>query len=95
MDASIKAISTGLPILDSAKTKNRAYWEEVQTLVGWLDRLRLERAIHENVFVSGSGVFTVRPGSSLGLPAARRWPVPSPGGLVRGAPRARTASWRR
>jgi Lysozyme like domain len=68
VDAAITAIRKGLPILDQAKTKNRAYWGEVKTLTGWLDKLRLEKAIHETVFVTGSGTFTVRPGTSLGLP---------------------------
>ena len=35
-DAAITAIRNGLPTLDSAKTKNRQYWQEVRTLVGYL-----------------------------------------------------------
>ncbi len=83
VDASIKAIRTGLPILDQAKTKNRAYWQEVQTLVGWLNKLRLEKAIHESVFVSGSGTFTVKAGTKLGLPGGTAGGPFAAGGLVR------------
>ena len=68
VDAAMTAIRNGLPLLDSAKTKNKQYWQEVQTLVTWLDRLQLIKAIHEAVFVTGSGTFTIRPGTTLGLP---------------------------
>src|SRR5258708_21265881 len=63
VDAAMRAISQGLPLLDSAKTKNRLYWEEVQTLVGWLDKLRQEKAISEAIHVSGTGVWSVTPGN--------------------------------
>lgn len=67
VDAAITAIRNGLPILDSAKTRNRQYWQEVATLVGWLDKLRAEKAISEAIHVSGTGVWTVTPGK-IGLP---------------------------
>jgi hypothetical protein len=67
VNAAIAAISAGLPVLDSAKTKNRAYWGEIATLVGWLDRLRAEKAISEAIHVSGTGVWSVTPGK-IGLP---------------------------
>jgi hypothetical protein len=59
IDASILAIRNGLPLLDSAKTKNQAYWQEVQTLVGWLDKLRAEKAIQESIKVSGTGAWSI------------------------------------
>ena len=85
-DAAILAIKKGLPVLDSAKTKNRQYWQEVQTLVGWLHNLENIKAIHETVFVTGNGTFTVRPGTKLGLPGGSAGgPFPqAAGGLLRG-----------
>lgn len=59
VDAAMRAIRTGLPTLDSAKTKNKLYWQEVATLKGWLDKLRLEKAIHENIAIGGSGAWRI------------------------------------
>ena len=50
-----RAIQQGLPILQQAASKNRAYWQEVQTLKNWLDKLRLERPILEKINVLGIG----------------------------------------
>jgi hypothetical protein len=74
VDAAMTAIRNGLPLLDSAKTHNRQYWLEVQTLVGWLDRLRAEKAIREVVIVSGSGSWTMQ------LPRNQSLPGGFPGG---------------
>src|SRR5258708_2682138 len=85
VDAAIKAIRDGLPLLDSAKTKNKQYWQEVQTLVGWLDKLRQEKAISEAIHVSGTGVWSVTPGK-IGLPGGTAGgPFPQgAGGMIRG-----------
>jgi hypothetical protein len=68
VDASIRAISDGLPILDQAKTKNRAYWQEVKTLKGWLDKLRAEKSIRELVIVTGQGTWTMHNPKGQSLP---------------------------
>lgn len=81
VDASIKAISQGLPILDQAKTKNRQYWQEVATLVGWLNKLRNERMITESIHVSGTGQWSISPNKEV------------PGGTA-GGPSGRAAGWR-
>src|SRR5258707_2673192 len=83
VDAAMRAISQGLPLLDSAKTKNRLYWEEVQTLVGWLDKLRAEKAISEAIHVSGTGVWSVTPGK-IGLPGGTAGGPFAGGGMIRG-----------
>ena len=67
-DRAIAALSRGLPILESATGKTSAYWVQVKTLVGWLHTLEVMKAIRETVFVTGSGTFTVRPGTGAGLP---------------------------
>jgi len=66
VDAAIAAISAGLPTLDSAKTKNREYWQEVATLKGWLDKLRAEKAISENIKLIGAGRWVVTGGPDAG-----------------------------
>jgi hypothetical protein len=53
--SAIAAIRGGLPVLDAAKSKNRAYWQEVATLKGWLDKLRAEKAITEVINITGTG----------------------------------------
>jgi hypothetical protein len=83
VDAAMKAISDGLPLLDSAKTKNKQYWQEVQTLVGWLDRLRAEKAISEAIHVSGTGVWSVTPGK-IGLPGGTAGGPFAAGGMIGG-----------
>jgi len=66
VDAAITAIQNGLPTLDSAKTKNRQYWQEVATLKGWLDKLRAEKAISENIKLIGAGRWVVTGGPDAG-----------------------------
>lgn len=81
-DAAIRAIRNGLPALDSAKTKNRQYWQEVATLKTWLDRLRAEKAITEAIHVNGSGTWSVTPGK-IGLPGGTAGGPFAGGGFVR------------
>lgn len=57
-DGAIKAIQNGLPILESAKTHSRDYWQEVKTLVNWLHKLEQQKQIHDVVHLSGSGAWT-------------------------------------
>ena len=45
----------------SAKTKNREYWQEVQTLIGFLNQQKRIKAINEAIHVSGTGVWSVTP----------------------------------
>lgn len=68
VDASIKAIKDGLPILENAKTKNRAYWEEVKALVAWLEKLRAQRNITEVIRVTGTGHWAATSGELPGQP---------------------------
>ena len=68
--AAADAISKGLPTLDAAKSKNRLYWQEVQTLVGWLDKLRAEKNIRLTEVVTGSGSWTMHNPSNQSLPGA-------------------------
>ena len=58
-DAAIAAIRNGLPLLDSAKTKNKQYWQEVKTLTGWLHQLELQKFINTAIHVTGSGKWSV------------------------------------
>ena len=58
-DAAITAIRNGLPALDSAKTKNRQYWEEVRTLVSYLNKLELIKFINTPIHVTGTGKWSV------------------------------------
>src|SRR5260221_397517 len=81
VDAAMTAIRNGLPLLDSAKTKNHQYWLEVQTLVGWLDKLRAEKAIQESILVSGTGRWSV---SNFGMPGGQGHAVGAAGMLVSG-----------
>jgi hypothetical protein len=81
VNASIKAISQGLPILDQAKTKNRAYWTEVSVLVGWLHKLQNIKMINQIIHVSGTGQWSIAPNKEL------------PGGTA-GGPFAHAAGWR-
>ena len=66
--AAIAAIKGGLPLLDSAKTKNRLYWQEVRTLVGWLAKLRAEKAITELIRITGTGSWSATSGVLPGQP---------------------------
>lgn len=73
--AQISAIQQALPLLDSAKTKNRLYWEEVRALKIWLDKLRQERI---DITVDALGSWSVSHANigSAGPHAA--------GGIIRG-----------
>ena len=66
VDAAIAAIRGGLPVLESAKTHNRQYWTEVRALVGWLNALRAEKAITENIRLIGAGRWVVTSGPDTG-----------------------------
>jgi hypothetical protein len=68
-DAQAAAIRNALPLLDSAKTKNKLYWQEVATLVGWLAKLRSE---HVAISVSGEGSYRIVAGSVPGDPGGGR-----------------------
>jgi hypothetical protein len=68
VDASIKAIKGGLPVLDQAKTRNRAYWQEVAALVGWLRRLQAIHRITEQIRVTGTGHWAATSGELPGQP---------------------------
>jgi hypothetical protein len=71
-NAAIGAIRGGLPTLDSAKTKNRQYWEEVRTLVGYLNKLELIKFINTPIHVTGTGKWSVT-GTSI-TPGAAHGP---------------------
>jgi hypothetical protein len=58
-DAAITAIRNGLPALDSAKTKNRQYWQEVKTLDAYLHQLELIKFISTPIHVTGTGKWSV------------------------------------
>ena len=71
-DAAITAIRNGLPALDSAKTKNRQYWQEVQTLVNYLHKLEFIKFINTPIHVTGTGKWSVT-GTSI-TPGAAHGP---------------------
>ena len=78
VDAAMKAIRNGLPTLDSAKTKNHQYWQEVQTLVTWLDKLAALKPITMTEHLSGLGVWSLsQVGGKLAGPTgtAKGWLV--------------------
>ena len=58
-DAAIGAIRAGLPVLDSAKTRSKQYWEEVRTLDTYLHQLELMKFISTAIHVTGAGKWTV------------------------------------
>jgi Transglycosylase SLT domain len=90
VDAAIRAIKDGLPTLDHAKTKNRAYWEEVRTLHKWLVKLRNLRNIQETITISGNGKWVItRPGTKIGLPGGSAGGPFAAGGYVYGGIRGR------
>lgn len=66
--AEIGMLEQALPALDRAKTHSKLYWQEVQTLKNWLDKLRAEKAIREVVIVSGSGSWTMHNPANQSLP---------------------------
>jgi len=75
------AIQSGLPILEQAARHNHLLWQEVQTLKGWLDKLRLEPAIREKINVLGLGQWSV----SAATHKIAQGPGPfAAGGLVTG-----------
>ena len=76
-----RAIQNGLPILEQAARHNRLLWQEVQTLKGWLDKLRLEPAIQEKINVLGIGKWS----ATAATHAIAQGPGPfAAGGQVRG-----------
>jgi TP901 family phage tail tape measure protein len=54
-DAATGAIKRALPQLQNVQGGTRAYWQEVRTLVNWLDHVRAEKAIHKFIVVTGNG----------------------------------------
>jgi hypothetical protein len=58
-DAAITAIRNGLPVLDTAKTKNKQYWQEVATLNSYLKQLELIKFINTPIHVTGTGKWSV------------------------------------
>jgi len=80
-DVAATAIRNGLPLLDSAKTKNKQYWQEVKTLTGWLHQLDQIKAINEAIHVNATGQWSVTPGK-IGLPGGTAGGPFARGGLV-------------
>lgn len=70
IDGASRAISTNLPLLDSAKTKSRLYWQEVQTLTSWLHKLQDMKNIREVVVVTGTGSWTMHNPANQSLPGS-------------------------
>jgi hypothetical protein len=84
-DAAIAAIRNGLPALDSAKTKNKQYWQEVATLVAYLRKLEFIKFITTPIHVLGSGKWSVT-GTTI-TPGAAHGPQnigAAPGGFAAG-----------
>ena len=81
----IAAIRGGLPVLQSAKTHSKAYWQEVQTLVSWLHKLENQKQIHDVVKLTGSGSWTFGLSGTGSYPSrhikgrAAGWRVPGHG----------------
>jgi hypothetical protein len=73
-----QAIRDALPMLKSAKGGTREYWQEVRTLINYLDTLRKERTIREAVVVTGTGRWSAYMQSGAGHAV-------SPGGAASGA----------
>ena len=57
IDAQITSIENALPKLESVKGKTAAYRQELQLLKGILDKLAAEKAIRENIVVTGTGTW--------------------------------------
>ena len=78
IDKEITSLQNSLGPLEHAQSHSRLYWQEVRTLIGYLDKLRRERAIRESVTVFGSGTWSLsQPGGKLAGPTgtARGWMV--------------------
>jgi hypothetical protein len=83
LDAVIGSLRAELPHLQSAKGGTQAYWQQVQTLVGWLHKLQAIKAITEAIHVNASGVWSVTPGK-IGLPGGTAGGPFAYGGRVTG-----------
>jgi hypothetical protein len=65
----ITSLQNALPALEHAQSHSRLYWQEVRTLINYLDRLRRERDIREAVTVFGTGTWSLsQPGGKLAGP---------------------------
>ena len=81
------AIQNALPQLKNVSGGTKQYWQEVRTLIGYLDHLRQEKAIAELIHISAAGTWSIAPSKKLGLPggtACGNGP-PAAGGLIPGA----------
>ena len=83
-DAAIGAIRRGLPALESAKTHNRQYWQEVQTLVKYLHQLSMQKFINTGIHVTGAGRWSVT--GKIGRPGGTARPGRAPACSSTGAP---------
>jgi hypothetical protein len=63
IDAQIRSIQGALPELRSVKGGTKEYWQEVQSLVKWLQTLQRQKQIYETVFISGKGTWRVGTGN--------------------------------
>jgi hypothetical protein len=73
IDAQITSIRNALPLLQHVKGGTAQYWQEVRTLVGWLQRLQQMKLIQEKVHITGDGqwAFVQGGGQNARLHAAR------------------------
>lgn len=70
-DEATAAIKRALPQLQNVKGGTREYWQEVRTLIDWLERERRERNIHKVVSISGAATWSLsNPGGKLAGPMA-------------------------
>jgi hypothetical protein len=78
------AIRNALPQLRNVKGGTAEYWQEIRTLIGYLDRLRTEHAITKLISVNASGTWHIAPSRSLGLPGGTAGGPFAAGGMVPG-----------
>ena len=65
----ISSLENSLPALEHAQSHSKLYWQEVRTLISYLDKLRAEKRIREAVTVFGSGTWSLsQPGGKLAGP---------------------------
>jgi len=76
VQGAIKAIAGGLGTLKSASSGTAAYWQAVQTLVGWLDKLRAQADITKHI-----NIVTTYTGAASAF-AYRRGPGMAAGGIA-------------
>jgi hypothetical protein len=84
-DQATSAIRRALPQLQNVKGGTREYWQEVRTLIAYLDRVRAEHAITKLISVNASGTWHIAPSKSLGLPGGTAGGPFAAGGMVPGA----------